>query len=167
MGKSDPSVYCAAWDNSHSAWWGLHLLGLYTEFFVQEGKAPPKKIVPFVEDESLIRLIICPTTNKSIAVGMATVSVRNDGTGTCYIGMVEDVFVLPEHRGNGYSTMLVEMIIHHARLQGLIRLELTSAPHKPGRDIAMKVYEKLGFKLIATANPEAGKDATNFYRLKL
>lgn len=167
MKKGIPYTIHTATSGNNNAWWELHLLHLYTAFFVEEGKMPPKKIEAFVESESLIRFLLCPARSRSIPVGMATVSMRSDGTGTRSIGMVEDVFVLPEHRGKDYSTMLVGMVVDHARRRGLVRLDLTSAPHKPGRAIAMRVYEKFGFLPIALANPAAGKDATNFYRLEL
>ncbi|MBS0265901.1 MAG: GNAT family N-acetyltransferase [Planctomycetes bacterium] len=56
-----------------------------------------------------------------------------------------DVFVLPEHRGRGYSTLLMDAIVAHPDLQGLRRFTLATsdahglyarygftAPSKPG-----------------------------------
>ena len=49
-----------------------------------------------------------------------------------------DVFVLQEHRGNGYSAALMSAIVGHPRLQGLRRFMLaTSSAHG--------LYEKFGF----------------------
>ena len=49
-----------------------------------------------------------------------------------------DVFVLQEHRGNGYSAALMSAILGHPRLQGLRRFMLaTSSAHG--------LYEKFGF----------------------
>lgn len=56
-----------------------------------------------------------------------------------------DVFVLPEHRGNGYSRRLVEAVLAHPGLRGLRRMLLhTSSAHG--------LYEKFGF--APPAKPE-------------
>ena len=49
-----------------------------------------------------------------------------------------DVFVLQEHRGNGYSATLMSAIVGHPRLQGLRRFMLATSS-APG------LYEKFGF----------------------
>jgi GNAT superfamily N-acetyltransferase len=51
---------------------------------------------------------------------------------------VLDVFVLPEHRGKGYSRMLMDEVLAHPRLQGLRRLVLVSST-------ARGLYAKYGF----------------------
>ena len=57
-----------------------------------------------------------------------------------------DVFVLKEHRGNGYSGALVSAVLAHPRLQGLRRFMLaTSSAHG--------LYEKFGF--TAPAKPQS------------
>lgn len=49
-----------------------------------------------------------------------------------------DVFVLQEHRGNGYSAALMSAILSHPKLQGLRRFMLaTSSAHR--------LYKKFGF----------------------
>lgn len=56
-----------------------------------------------------------------------------------------DVFVLPEHRGNGYGKQLMEAILQHPDLQGLRRFTLaTSDTHG--------LYAKYGF--TAPGRPE-------------
>jgi GNAT superfamily N-acetyltransferase len=63
-----------------------------------------------------------------------------------------DVFVLPAHRGQGYSKQLVEAVIAHPELQGLRRFTLATfdahqlyarygftPPHKP--DTLMEIYQ--------------------------
>ncbi|MGL6558279.1 GNAT family N-acetyltransferase [Aeromonas dhakensis] len=42
-------------------------------------------------------------------------------------GYLADVFVLPEHRGRGYSKVLVATILDHPELQGLRRLSLATS----------------------------------------
>jgi GNAT superfamily N-acetyltransferase len=56
-----------------------------------------------------------------------------------------DVFVLPEHRGHGYSKQLIESVVKHPELQGLRRFTLhTSDAHA--------LYARFGF--ACSANPE-------------
>jgi GNAT superfamily N-acetyltransferase len=52
-----------------------------------------------------------------------------------------DVYVLPEHRGQGLSLRLMEQIVQHPDLQGLRRMMLAT------RD-AHSLYEKFGFKPV-------------------
>ncbi|MEO5935169.1 MAG: GNAT family N-acetyltransferase [Duganella sp.] len=49
-----------------------------------------------------------------------------------------DVFVLPEHRGHGYSKRLVEAIVAHPDLQGLRRFTLATVD-------AHGLYAQFGF----------------------
>ena len=42
-------------------------------------------------------------------------------------GYLADVFVLPEHRGQGYSKALVAAMLDHPELQGLRRLSLATS----------------------------------------
>jgi len=55
-----------------------------------------------------------------------------------------DVFVLPEHRGNGYSKILIGAVLGHSQLQNLRRFTLATAD-------AHKLYEQFGF--TAPLNP--------------
>lgn len=56
-----------------------------------------------------------------------------------------DVFVLPEHRGQGHSKALMQAVLHHADLQGLRRFTLAT------RD-AHALYAQFGF--TAPLKPE-------------
>lgn len=53
-----------------------------------------------------------------------------------------DVYILPEHRGQGLSKRLVEQVIQHPDLQGLRRMLL-------GTLDAHGLYEKFGFRRLA------------------
>ena len=53
-------------------------------------------------------------------------------------GWVADVFVLPEHRGQGLSKWLMEVILAHPQLQGFRRWVLATKD-------AHGVYERFGF----------------------
>ncbi len=54
-----------------------------------------------------------------------------------------DVFVLPDHRGQGLSKALVQTILAHPELQGLRRWMLVTAD-------AQGLYESFGFKAVAS-----------------
>jgi len=56
-----------------------------------------------------------------------------------------DVFVLPEHRRNGYSKQLIEAILSHPDLQGLRRFTLATAD-------CHGLYARYGF--TAPSRPE-------------
>ena len=53
-----------------------------------------------------------------------------------------DVFILPEHRGNGLSKALVATILAHPDLQGLRRWMLVTID-------AHSLYEQYGFKTVS------------------
>jgi GNAT superfamily N-acetyltransferase len=57
-----------------------------------------------------------------------------------------DVFVLPEHRGRGYSKALMTAVMTHPQLQGLRRFTLATGN-------AHVLYEKFGFS--APARPQS------------
>ena len=68
-----------------------------------------------------------------------------------------DVFVLQEHRGKGYSRMLMAAIVSHPRLQGLRRFMLaTSTAHG--------LYEKYGFTAPAKPHTLMERFVPNAYQ---
>ena len=68
-----------------------------------------------------------------------------------------DVFVLQEHRGKGYSSMLMEAIVSHPRLQGLRRFMLaTSSAHG--------LYAKYGFAAPAQPHTLMERFVPNAYQ---
>jgi GNAT superfamily N-acetyltransferase len=143
--------------------WNTDLFALYNAFRTEEGHERLTHVVPFSPNGSIVRfLAVYGQTALYESVGMATIIVRPNGPGTSSIGIVEDVYVLPEHRGRGYRTHLMNAVIEEGWKMNLARLELTSNPNKPGRDAAMRIYTKLGFKL---EDPLHG--GTNLYRYTL
>lgn len=143
--------------------WRLELHTLYRDFCQEDGREPPETIVVF-DAGRIIRFLVGnekPTNDDLKGFGMATLVLHRDGTGTRLIGHVEDVFIRPEHRGQGYSERLMRRLIEEARARKLIRLELTS---NPKRIAANLLYQKLGFRLVAQATLET-TGATNLYRL--
>ncbi|MBD8899117.1 GNAT family N-acetyltransferase [Rhodanobacter sp. DHG33] len=73
---------------------------------------------------------------------VAFARVVTDGATFAYLA---DVFVLPEHRGQGHSKTLVTAVMAHPQLQGLRRFMLATAD-------AHSLYEKFGF--ATSARPE-------------
>jgi GNAT superfamily N-acetyltransferase len=77
-------------------------------------------------------------------IGTAQVAfarVISDYATFAYLG---DVFVLPAHRGNGYSKRLMEAIDAHPQLQGLRRFMLVTSD-------AQALYSQFGF--VTTQEP--------------
>lgn len=70
------------------------------------------------------------------------------------IGRIEDVVVDAEHRSKGIGLSMIRFLIMFAKDIGVSFIELTS---NPKREIANKLYEKIGFK----------KGGTNYFRLDL
>lgn len=63
-------------------------------------------------------------------------------------GSIDDLFVLPEYRGRGYASALMETLLAHPSLQGLRRLTVASACSASGGDL----FEQFGFS--APQHPE-------------
>ena len=73
-------------------------------------------------------------------VGFARVT--TDRATFAYLG---DVFILPEHRGQGLSKRLMEAVLAHPDLQGLRRWMLATAD-------AHELYRRFGF--VALSRPD-------------
>jgi len=58
---------------------------------------------------------------------------------------LSDVFVLPEHQGNGLGTWFMQCLFSHPDFQGMRRLMLVTGDPQ-------KLYQKFGFSVVA--NPE-------------
>ena len=81
-------------------------------------------------------------------------------TDSATFAYLADVFVLPEHRGRGLGTWLVECTVSHPELQGLRRRLL-------GTRDAHGLYEKFGFTplrrpqtFMEIFNPDVYRDGT-------
>jgi ribosomal protein S18 acetylase RimI-like enzyme len=144
--------------------WQHTLEMLYTEFRTEDSKEPPKKVIPF-DNERVIRILA--TNDKLIAdadfvaYGMATLILSNHGTGARYVGHVEDVFVSRYFRRRGIGESLMRALIKEAGTRDVIYLELKS---NPKRLAAHKLYEKVGFEMIAKS---VGKHGTDLFHLPL
>jgi GNAT superfamily N-acetyltransferase len=71
-------------------------------------------------------------------IGSAQVAFARVITDYATFANLVDVFVLPEHRCNGYSKLMMETIIAHPDLQGLRRFTLATSD-------AHALYKQFGF----------------------
>lgn len=83
-------------------------------------------------------------------------------------GGIHDVVTDEKHRGKvqdgqSLAEIILKKMIEFAKLHRYKYLELTSAP---SRIVANRLYQKVGFRLIASANM-GERGATNLYRLYL
>lgn len=85
-----------------------------------------------------VRRSIRNSLNFGLFVGRSQVGYARVVSDQATFAYLLDVFVLPEHRGKGYSRRLVEAVLAHPGLQGLRRIVLhTSSAHG--------LYQKFGF----------------------
>lgn len=80
------------------------------------------------------------------------------------VGYVEDVVTDENYQRQGIGQRMMEKLIEVARYYKLTKIDLTSNPNNPKRAGAIRMYLKLGFKLISQS---VEKDGTNLYRLVL
>lgn len=82
--------------------------------------------------------------NRPAIVGMAWVAllprIPRPGAINRMSADIQTVFVMPQHRGRGIGSALVDAAVHHATQLGAIRVTVHS-----GRK-AVPVYERLGFE---------------------
>lgn len=77
-----------------------------------------------------------------------------DNTTFAYLA---DVFILPEHQGQGLSKWLMEHIIEHPQLQGLRRIVLVTAD-------AHGLYQQFGFTELTNPERFMHKHQPNIYK---
>ena len=73
-----------------------------------------------------------------------------------YLG---DVFILPEHRGQGLSKWLMEVIVSYPQLQGLRRFLLTTKD-------AHTLYSQFGFEQYAQPERLMARNYPDMYKAK-
>lgn len=88
-----------------------------------------------------------------VAIGLVTLrtNVWFDGP----VGLLDEMYVAPEHRDQGMGTAIIESLIEHARAEnwGLIEINVDEFDHDTRR-----FYERHGF-----ANSEPGSDERALY----
>ena len=78
--------------------------------------------------------------SNGIAVGFATVFLTYSSTITSKVGVMNDLFVSPDIRGNGVGRVLIEKCHEYATLNGACRLQWVTAPDNY---TAQKLYDSL------------------------
>ena len=97
------------------------------------------------------------TTRKEIQSKAISFAIKKDGqqiaraslfiitseVGNPPYGLLEDVFVHEDHRGQGYGKQVVNLVIEEAKNQGCRKIRGTSRKH---REEVHAMYEKMGFE---------------------
>ena len=119
---------------------------LLVRFFREEGFAtPPARIA-----ENLSRLLSDPSCWCALAVeggaaqAVVTVSTMHlveEGR----LGVIGDLYVLPEHRSQGIARRLIENAKDWCRDQGCSSVEVTVTPQGEQRHRLSRFYARLGF----------------------
>lgn len=136
--------------------------GLFTLLTGKPANHSLEEISSIVEQPNLFVLAAFDTYYDKL-VGMASLKVVDTRmfTQNYESGFIGDVVVDENYRGLGIAKKLMETLIDMAKGLELVHLSLTSNPNNPKRTAAIKLYEKLGFKLIGQINN------SNYYRLEL
>ncbi len=79
-------------------------------------------------------------------------------------GELKRMFVRPEFRGQKFGERLVERLAQHAREHGVNLLRLETGIHQPA---AIRLYERLGFRLIPPFSPYTDDPVSRCYEMKL
>lgn len=110
------------------------------------------KDIKYMIASSANRLFIARKVSDKKIVGMLTLIIFR--IPFAKKGLLEDIVVDKDYRGNGIGTKLFSTAIKMAQEEGVAYLDFTSSPQ---REAANNLYEHLGFK----------KRETNIYRIKL
>jgi GNAT superfamily N-acetyltransferase len=102
--------------------------------------------IPFEVVERAARGSLCIGAYDATGAQIGLARFISDFATFCYVC---DVYVLEEHRGRGLSKAMMEMGVHHPKLQGLRRWSLNTLD-------AHGLYEQFGF--TALGNPERGME---------
>ncbi len=100
-----------------------------------------------VDDPSTARVPVIEVDGELVAtaVGVLELHVPNPMSMTGRAVRLVNVYTLPEHRGRGYATELIQDVIEWARGIEADRIDLSATPD--GR----RIYQRLGFQPTASA----------------
>jgi ribosomal protein S18 acetylase RimI-like enzyme len=101
--------------------------------------------IKWLVQQPYVAMVVIKVDNLIIAASICAVSPKAGHNE----GRINDVVVLPEHRGQGFSKQLLDAMCHWLKSQNCDVVELTS---NPGREVANKLYQSYGFKLRLTNN---------------
>lgn len=108
--------------------------------FIPEDARQTRALEKILSDESVGRIYVARDGGRVLAMAtlLYTVSTAEGGVAA----LLEDVIVVPGHRGRGIGSALLGHVLEEARKQGVLRVTLlTDAQNKR----AQALYLKLGF----------------------
>lgn len=79
-------------------------------------------------------------------------------------GELKRMFVRPEFRGKKFGELIVERLARHARDHGVSLLRLETGIHQQA---AIRLYERVGFRLIPSFPPYFDDPVSRCYEMKL
>ena len=134
--------YCKWLDDQVVKHYGVHL--------VPEGelKTLIDRLVPRFTQYDLTEAVIIILKVDGKTAGMARLNKFSDK-----IGMIHNVYIYPEYRGNGYSKSLMSSLEDKAREFGYDFLRLDTGGFNL---VAQNMYKKLGYIEIERFTPKAG-----------
>jgi predicted GNAT family N-acyltransferase len=110
------------------------------QVFVEEQKVPIELEIDEYEDKSTH--VVLYDDEKPIGAGRFRVI--DD------VGKLERICVLPEYRGKGAGTMIIEKLESIAKEKGLKTVKLNAQTH------AKAFYQRLGYETVSAVFPDAG-----------
>ncbi len=75
------------------------------------------------------------------AIGFTTIYKGFSSTRSETVAILNDLYIQPSHRGNGYATELINNALNMAKLMGFSRLQWLTAENN---ETAQKLYNKIG-----------------------
>lgn len=118
------------------------LTALVRDLHADERIVQKEELETMVEAEN-IRLVVVKDEDKIIGVATLYIQQKLGGKN----GIVEDVVVSGDYRGQGLGEKLMREVIEIARREKLKSISLTS---RPQRVAAHKLYQKVGFQIKET-----------------
>ena len=113
---------------------------LTTLYLQLNDKLKQLELATVLEGEDQTAVAVC--MDGETLVGIAMMAKYKVVSG--YKGMIEDVVVSSEYRGQGIGRKLMEKLLEHAKSEKLDAILLFSGNH---RTAAISLYKSLGFKL--------------------
>lgn len=126
---------------------------LLAQISQKASKITKNDLIEIISQRNFYLAIVRDDTKRNHPI-IAMASIYFIKTLTGLKGYIEDVVVDVNHRGRGLGRTLIKKLISFAKEKGVKHIDLTSSSK---RLEAIKLYQSLGFKKIAT----------NFYRLKI
>ena len=117
------------------------------EHFIKPSETNSDRWMKFVQEGlASERSLLLVAKNKGRLVGFVFANARRDFPleASKFVGVVNDVYVLPEFRGKGIGKKLVVKCLKRMKALGMNATSLTVLTENK---TAIKLYEKLGFRI--------------------